>query len=372
MPTTEQVLRFLQTLFPGQLVLYPPQLAQVIGRSEKALKHLIDRGTLPFEGRKIGNRWCVDVFRLAEWLALSAEPAVVSPQNPTNPTSNPTKSRRTVSSSRGSLGSKLLEMRQVAASAMRRSVTADAGGAAVVQEFILELLQPAADDHLKLEASLAVVGEGDATSEVLSEAFETLAAAAERVADLRSRPDVVAGVLRVSRSENQVYECSLEQVGASDWRVLFESDERFSALLGWIEHQAQTPLLVSNFSDARVPADWLARQSLAVRREVQSLCAFGVDADFFSQLAATVTVVQDADLVPLYHDAWCLPSKRVFEFAIANHWTADALTRCINDAEAALSTPGAIADFELFFPPDAEPEAAVNWLREYAYRSRLD
>ena len=368
MPTVEQVLRYLNLLFPGQLVLYPPQVAQVLGKSEKALQHLIDRATLPFEGKKIGSRWCVDVFRVAEWMASDSEGVSAIQENPTSPPEKPTRARR--ASTRQGLGSKLLEMRQAAATAMRRAVdSGDVLDAAVVGEFIQALLQPVADDQLELHASLVPAEGGDTASERVHETFETLAGAAERVADLRSRPEVGSGTVRVSRSGSPVYECALE--ANADWRAVLECDVRFAALLGLIEHQAQQPRFVADFSDPRVPADWLARQSRPVRREVQSLCALGVDAGFFTWVAAAVPLVQEVTLLVLYHDAWCLPSKRVLELAIAHRWTADALTRCVDDAEVALITPDAVADFELFFPLDAEPDAAVCWLREYAYRSRL-
>lgn len=370
MPTIEQVLRFIQTLFPGQLVLYPPQLAQVMGRSEKALKHLIDRGALPFSGKKIGNRWCVDIFRVAEWLVAEADDATVVQEKPTSPTEKPTRPRRATASTRRGLGAKLLEMREEAATALRRTVSSVVN-ASVILEFVQELLQPLADDSLELEASLDVSGAGD-VAERLCERFHTLAGAAERVADLRCRLDVVGGCVRVARGKNLVYECSLAQAELSDWRATFEGDERFSAMLGLIEHQIQRPCFNSYFIDVRVPIDWFARQSLAVRREVQGLFAFAVDADFFSQLAAKVPLVPEAGLVSLYLDAWsCLPSKRVFEFAIAHHWSSEMLAQCFNDAEVALATPELLDDFEAFFPVDEQYDDAVNWLREQAYRTRI-
>lgn len=364
MPTIEQALRYLQTLFPGQLVLYPPQLAQVIGRSEKALKHLIDRGTLPFEGKRLGNRWCVDVFRLAEWLALDSADKAPSQEKPTNPAEKPTRARRSTTSGRQGLGSKLLEMRQAAATAMRRMLPASGEDVAVVEDFVRALLQPIPDDHLELEAEIM----GIAGDKVFTESYATLAAAVERVLDLRQSG---VGRLRVTRDAEVVYECSTP-ADSIDWRVDIERDARFSAMLGLIDHQTLARL-DSGLATAAVPAGWLAQQSLAVRREIQNLCAFDVDAGFFQALAAKVPVIAEAEFVSLYHDAWaCLPSKRVFEHAVSHRWTVDALTQCINDAEVALSTPEAVADFEAFFPADeADLSAAMNWLREHAYRAQL-
>src|SRR5574343_1039214 len=144
MPTIEQVLSFIQTLFPGQLVLYPPQLAQLMGRSEKALKHLIERESLPFEVKKIGNRWCVYVFRVAEWLSRdeskTTEARQVSSEKPTRPT----RSRASSSAKRTSLGGKLMEMRTRAAAGMRRGLASnpgEEGASSFAQEFITALLQ---------------------------------------------------------------------------------------------------------------------------------------------------------------------------------------------------------------------------------------
>lgn len=363
MPTIEQVLRYLQTLFLGQLVLYPPQLAQVIGRSEKALKHLIDRGTLPFEGKRLGNRWCVDVFRLAEWLVLDSADNSPPQEKPTKPAEKPTRTRRSTTSGRQGLGSKLLEMRQAAAMAMRRMLPASGDDVAVVEDFVRALLQPIPDDHLELEAEIT----GIAGAKVFTESYVTLAAAAERVVDLRQSG---VGRLRVTRDAEVVYECSTP-ADSIDWRVDIERDARFLAMLGLIEHQALG--WRDSGAAAYVPACWLAQQSPAVRREIQNLCAFEVDEGFLLALAAKVPVIAGVEFISLYHDAWaCLPSKRVFEHAVSHPWTVDALTQCINDAEVALSTPEAVADFEAFFPADeADFSAAINWLREHAYRAQL-
>lgn len=119
MTTAKQILQHLQSLYPGQLVLYPPQLAQVLGKSEKALSHLISRGNLPFEPKTIGGRNCVDIYQIAEWLAsdsMQASTPLDSIPSDKKTTSRPT--RKTVGSRKG-LGGRLMQMRHEAAIALK-------------------------------------------------------------------------------------------------------------------------------------------------------------------------------------------------------------------------------------------------------------
>ncbi|CAH1747692.1 conserved protein of unknown function [Thauera humireducens] len=71
--TPDLILQHLQSQYPGQLVLYAGDLAKVLGKTEKALAHLIARGQLPFALKTLGGRKCVDIFQLAEWLARDGE-----------------------------------------------------------------------------------------------------------------------------------------------------------------------------------------------------------------------------------------------------------------------------------------------------------
>lgn len=104
------ILEHLQSQFPGQLVLYAPDLAQVLGKSEKALSHLITRGQLPFPTKKLGGKHCVSIFHVAEWLAADkydeAAPAAVV-EKPKAP--------RRRSGERSGIGARLMEMRLEAA-----------------------------------------------------------------------------------------------------------------------------------------------------------------------------------------------------------------------------------------------------------------
>lgn len=73
MATVEEVLSDLRSLYPKQLVLYAADLAQVLGKTEKALAHLIADKQLPFQLKKLGGKVCVDVYQLAQWLATTDE-----------------------------------------------------------------------------------------------------------------------------------------------------------------------------------------------------------------------------------------------------------------------------------------------------------
>ncbi len=121
--TFEQILQHIQTQYPGQLVLYAADLAKVLGKTEKALSHLITRDQLPFELKSLGGRKCVDIFQVASWLTSGVEEAAASgPElhgrrstdaaRATTP--RPPKQRA------GSIGARLMEMRHEAARNMRR------------------------------------------------------------------------------------------------------------------------------------------------------------------------------------------------------------------------------------------------------------
>jgi hypothetical protein len=68
----EQVLASLQAQFAGQMVLYATDLAKILGRSEKAVAHLLARNHLPFQVKKVGKVRCVDIFQVAKWLSTDA------------------------------------------------------------------------------------------------------------------------------------------------------------------------------------------------------------------------------------------------------------------------------------------------------------
>ncbi|MDD3676083.1 hypothetical protein [Thauera propionica] len=73
MATVEEVRSDLERLYPGQLVLYAIDLAKVLGKTDKALAHLIADKQLPFELKKLGGKVCVDVYQVARWLATTDE-----------------------------------------------------------------------------------------------------------------------------------------------------------------------------------------------------------------------------------------------------------------------------------------------------------
>tara|TARA_R110001583_G_scaffold191541_1_gene356825 strand:- start:15659 stop:16378 length:720 start_codon:yes stop_codon:yes gene_type:complete len=76
----EQIFNHLQTKYPDQLVLYARDLAQVLGKSEKALAHLIARDQLPFHVKTLGGRKCVAIHEVAQWLASTGDESFESVQ----------------------------------------------------------------------------------------------------------------------------------------------------------------------------------------------------------------------------------------------------------------------------------------------------
>lgn len=104
------VLTQLQAQFPDRLVLYAPDIARVLGKSEKALGHLIARGQLPFPLKKLGGKHCVSLHHVAEWLESTEDPKPVPFSKPPERTT-----RRRSSGTRSGIGARLMEMRLEAA-----------------------------------------------------------------------------------------------------------------------------------------------------------------------------------------------------------------------------------------------------------------
>lgn len=145
--TENQVLQHIQAQFPGQLVLYPPQIAVVLGKSESALSHLIDRKRLPFQLKLVGGRRAVDIFTIASWLYSQMQdtrPEAATDQagKPASRSSAPKKPPRPkTGSGRVSLAQYLSKMRAEASTALREAVAAGeyADGAPFFAELATEL-----------------------------------------------------------------------------------------------------------------------------------------------------------------------------------------------------------------------------------------
>jgi hypothetical protein len=135
------VLTHLQAQFPGQLVLYTPDLARVLGKSEKALAHIIARGQLPFAVKKLGGKHCVSIFHVAEWLAAAEEGS----ETPTAVDEPKTPVRRRRSGARSGIGARLMEMRLEAVRVLlsgdefSSAVADDLASGAIDGEFVVRL-----------------------------------------------------------------------------------------------------------------------------------------------------------------------------------------------------------------------------------------
>ncbi len=135
----QQVLQHLQSQYPGQLVLYSPQVAAVLGKSEKALSHLIARGQLPFDPKVVGSRKCVDIFQLAEWLATpSPDRKNEGDRTPPNSDKRNTSSRKQQpKSKREGLGTRLMELRHETATTLRQLEATSTPG--LTRDFLCDL-----------------------------------------------------------------------------------------------------------------------------------------------------------------------------------------------------------------------------------------
>lgn len=65
----------LDKMFPGQEVLYPEQIGQVLALSIKQQENLRARKLFPFTLRRIGKKVCADKLEVAEWLAGRSSPS---------------------------------------------------------------------------------------------------------------------------------------------------------------------------------------------------------------------------------------------------------------------------------------------------------
>lgn len=122
--TFEQILQHIQAQYPGQLVLYAADLAKLLGKTEKALSHLITRDQLPFELKSLGGRKCVDIFQVASWLTSGVEEAAAAGPELRGRRSADAARAASASPPRqrasGSIGARLMELRHEAARNMRR------------------------------------------------------------------------------------------------------------------------------------------------------------------------------------------------------------------------------------------------------------
>lgn len=157
MVTVDQVLRYLQLRYNGQLVLYSGQIAEVLGRSEKALANLRERGTFPFRTKVLGGRMCVDIFQIAEWVATHDEDfmsALQTADSETCSTATPIRPTNSRQSNRKGLGAKLMQMRYESARSIGRYLGAAAN--TLEADFLCEIAANLAIDGATQSDSLIV------------------------------------------------------------------------------------------------------------------------------------------------------------------------------------------------------------------------
>lgn len=134
----QDILGYIQSQYPNQIVLYSDQLATILGKSQKALAHLIARGKLPFDPKRIGGKYCVDIFQIAEFLSSPCKP-IVEPDFGKDTGEVIGRKRQSRKSSRVSLGPKLAQMRVESVFSMR-CTKKNGWPKGFINEFALELL----------------------------------------------------------------------------------------------------------------------------------------------------------------------------------------------------------------------------------------
>lgn len=142
----DQYLQHLQDQYPGQFVLYPSDLAKILGKTEKALAHLIYRGRIPFEMKTLGGRKVAGIYQVAEWLAGLSDESLAPGREEQGSSTVGSGPKSSVSSARprgskSGIGARLMEMRHEAALSLSRiGLTIDADDAPFLNELIERLL----------------------------------------------------------------------------------------------------------------------------------------------------------------------------------------------------------------------------------------
>ncbi|NWG38716.1 MAG: helix-turn-helix domain-containing protein [Hydrogenophilaceae bacterium] len=115
-----------ETFGKGRMVLFPEEVAQVIGLSPKAINNLRHRKKFPFTPKRIGNKIGVSIYELAEWIASGspelehAEPDNAATTGTTRKRKAPASAKQAPATStskarRPSLGPLLMSMRKMIA-----------------------------------------------------------------------------------------------------------------------------------------------------------------------------------------------------------------------------------------------------------------
>lgn len=125
-----------------------------------------------------------------------------------------------------------------------------------------------------------------------------------------------------------------------------------------------------------VPAvtPWLARQHLAVQKEIEVFCRDEPDdlEAFLSALAEKDSVLPRRGLVrPLYELWCCVPSRLAFQLAVRHLHTPTAIAQYLATAEQALLDGTDVAEFEGLWRLDDPLDEIQSWLRDRAHRSKL-
>lgn len=220
----QQVLQHLQSQYPGQLVLYTPQIACLLGKSEKALSHLVTRGRLPFTPKVVGGRKCVDVFQVAEWLAASSSDSQTPTPSPlAAQIKHPPSGNNSLPQKRNSLSTRLMELRHQANETLRRiAKNALIEDDSLVADFSVELGDEIkAFDDLTSAAFIVEAHwflEQPTPTRYLMEGrwgFASIEEAIHHTSELQAKIET-GGVISITKGREEVFRTSLAQHG-KEW-----------------------------------------------------------------------------------------------------------------------------------------------------------
>jgi hypothetical protein len=362
MPHEQTPLASIQVLFPGQQVLYSPDLAIVLGKSRKALQHLINRGTFPFELKKVGNRWCASIFTVAAYL----EPGKSIQQNfqqtyfePTKKTTRP--SNKQTQSNRTSLSSKLMEMRFSATSQMRKVCGnhLEPDFIQFIDDFIAALTQPSDDGEF--EISVLFLQEGCIRKSGYVEKFFTQSDAAYAVYQLQNQLTEVGCEIVVRNQNIALYESIVES--DSSWQCIGFDESNFAETLNLIRYiENQVLKSKSELFLIGVSEDWLSQQSNEVAREILELFANAPDPHFFGLLSTQTQFIRSVGFVEWYWYCWCsIQNHCIFVIALEQISDLETLANFIESAETVMAKKDKLIEFSRKFDTKTNYQVVNAW-----------
>lgn len=386
MADSNLALKDLQAKFPGQFLLSPSNIAEVLLTTPKAIAHRITRNRLPFQVKRVGNKRYADIYQVAEWLASgrvddevhapAAAPATIpAPASAvllaaaTSSMKRPsTRKPKAPRPGEGRMTALLMQMGNEISAAFARF----AAGLADPEErgFMSEIaeLMAFAPQHLDTEFVATVVQrEFSAGASVQTEAkahFDDVEAAQSFLTRVRSAPyDESASVRVVLKHGRKVLHHSF-LVGGT-WHLVKGAAKLIRPAPGQ-GASGESALF-------ELPADWLAAQRPGVQRELKCFLKAQPDdhAVFLAALCRHLPLIPRTGLVVPLHEIWCFVPG-VLSFSLATRLQSPGeLISYLNVTERALLGDAEVTEFESCFRPEDPLAEVLSWLRGKAYQNDL-